>query len=876
MPPAADRRIRVGLDFAARHHYDDSLKCHEKPRANPTGKCRSIGKSRHGGSAMLNVKKSVFSIWYVSLSLIFWGGGRTLGQPCGGMQDLGSLGGVDAETTGVSADGSVVVGFASNANWESRAFRWTVANGIQNLGTFGGANSWARGVSADGSVVVGTALNAAGRYRAFRWTIQGGMQDLGTLGGTSSDAASVSADGSVVVGQSQNRAFRWTSANGMQDLGAPSGQVSRAAATAVSADGSVVVGWYSAAAPTRAFRWTSAGGMQDIGVPSGYGVVENEGPLVSANGSAVVGLAYSGQQLRAFRWTPAGGMHELGTLGGTWSRPSGLSADGSIVVGQASNASGQGRVFRWTAGNGMQDLGFAALTAGVSADGSVIVGTITPGGRIRAFRWTAAHGVLELGTLGGSNSWAGGVSADGWVVVGKSYYTITPGNLRPFRWVGNDTDEDGLLDDWECNGIPYIDVIDIERRYLLDADGDGISDANSQRKDLFVEVDRLQNAPFSQQALSDTIAAFAAAPVDNPDQSRGISLHIVVDEGSIVGPTTFHENGLPNYRRDWFGSAHERTTGGSENAAARLAAKGKAYRYCLFANRMTFTQSNGQAGYLLGVATGIPGTTFAVSLGGLNWPQAEIERCLGSTFMHELGHTLGLCHGGGDHRHYKPNYISAMNYNFDLLWNWNGLQWVRLPLDFSREVLDTLDETCLDESLGVRGSVYSQGVSVPFATTSLPSGRAEARFRIGDDPVNWNNDGSITSCAQEDVTWYGLGHPLEGDPTPGKSLPGHDDWHNIRYAVPQLSPVLTECSGAARVCAFSEELAYWHQANIPPPTVCPPDINGDGNISMDDFALLQSNFGATGNATSCDIDADGTVDFNDLTLLLARFGTTCP
>ena len=136
---------------------------------------------------------------------------------------LGTLGGNQSEAWGVSADGSVVVGWATNAAEYTRAFRWTASGGMQDLGTLGGRRSSASGVSADGTVVAGYAYNAAGQWRAFRWTELGGMQDLGTLGGSEIKAYGVSADGSVVVGWARNaageyRAFRWTASRGMEDL----------------------------------------------------------------------------------------------------------------------------------------------------------------------------------------------------------------------------------------------------------------------------------------------------------------------------------------------------------------------------------------------------------------------------------------------------------------------------------------------------------------------------------------------------------------------------------------------------------------------------------------------------------------------------------
>jgi probable HAF family extracellular repeat protein len=126
---------------------------------------------------------------------------------------LGTLGGGGSYATGVSADGSVVVGRAENAAGQKRAFRWTASGGMQNLGTLGGTWSEAWGVSADGSVVVGWAGNAAGYNRAFRWTASGGMEDLNTTyaslltnGSVLWQARAISPDGRYIVGAGYNAA----------------------------------------------------------------------------------------------------------------------------------------------------------------------------------------------------------------------------------------------------------------------------------------------------------------------------------------------------------------------------------------------------------------------------------------------------------------------------------------------------------------------------------------------------------------------------------------------------------------------------------------------------------------------------------------------
>jgi len=254
------------------------------------------------------------------------------------------------------------------------------------LGTLGGSRSIAYGVSADGSVVVGWAYNTSGQIRAFRWTAQTGMQDLGTLGGDWSQALSVSADGSVVVGSAgnasgQGRAFRWTAQAGMQDLGTLGGAES--AAYGVSADGSVVVGWaYNTSGNSRAFRWTAQTGMQDLGTLPGY--VESLSYGVSTDGSVVVEWAYNASgNSRAFRWTAQTGMQDLGTLPGYeyGITAYGVSTDGSVVVGGAENANYQRHAFRWMAQIGMQDLN--QIYASLLQDGSYLRSAIaiSPNGR---------------------------------------------------------------------------------------------------------------------------------------------------------------------------------------------------------------------------------------------------------------------------------------------------------------------------------------------------------------------------------------------------------------------------------------------------------------------------------------------------------------
>ena len=213
-----------------------------------------------------------------------------------GMVGLGQLRGV---ATGISGDGSVVVGQSGEA------FRWTQAGGMVGLGSLsgGGTSSFATSISADGSVVVGGSYSSLG-YEPFRWTEAGGMVGLGHLsaGASSSEANDTSADGSVVVGYGNspvrrgNEAFRWTEEGGMVGLGRFPGTYSNSYATAISADGSVVVGGSSSDGFDAAFVWDEENGMRvllDILSQQGIdmqGWVLQEASNISDDGLTIVGF----------------------------------------------------------------------------------------------------------------------------------------------------------------------------------------------------------------------------------------------------------------------------------------------------------------------------------------------------------------------------------------------------------------------------------------------------------------------------------------------------------------------------------------------------------------------------------------------------------
>ncbi len=335
-----------------------------------------------------------------------------------------------------------------------------------------------------------------------------------------------------------------------------------------------------------------------------------------------------------------------------------------------------------------------------------------------------------------------------------------------------DNDGDGLLDCWETNGI------DFNRDGTTDLVLEG---ANTNRKDIYLELDWMAQHQPHGRSVDMVIASFADAAVnnpatnDNPNGLQGINLHVETDEQALPhnnslafrGSTNPAPAGTPDFdeiKTARFGSAGQRA---GNNYLQVLNAKHTVFHYGLFTHNLLGSNSSGSGE--------IRGDDFIVSHGG--WAVVDghdvgnTDQQAG-TLMHELGHNLGLLHGGNDKDvngndkdvNCKPNYTSVMSYSYQNNGNFgNNFR----PLDFSRLALRTLDENNLDERVGLGG------IGDPIFY-----GPPEFMSTLDNVPVDWNRDGDTDDFGVvADINNLG-GNNCDGKET---LLVGFDDWENLRY-----------------------------------------------------------------------------------------------
>jgi len=259
-------------------------------------------------------------------------------------------------------------------------------------------------------------------------------------GGNQGIAYGISADGHVAVGwvspptdDSFQVACYWTDRTGPTLISNPDPVIGEnAQAFGASTDGSTIAGVILTGGDNRIFVWPAAGGLQVFGLPDDYVT----GNAIDDAGNRVIGSTHLGDisahaNIAACFWDiPGFARTDLGTIPGyDTSECLAISADGSVIVGKCWHSSDSGatpRAFRWSAATGMVDLGLfggqPTAATGVSTDGSVVVGVWGPSYAPGVFRWTAATGMLDAtpATSFFLNPVGNALSADGTTLLGAT------------------------------------------------------------------------------------------------------------------------------------------------------------------------------------------------------------------------------------------------------------------------------------------------------------------------------------------------------------------------------------------------------------------------------------------------------------------------
>jgi len=382
---------------------------------------------------------------------------------------------------------------------------------------------------------------------------------------------------------------------------------------------------------------------------------------------------------------------------------------------------------------------------------------------------------------------------------------------RPFALDDTDTGADWALRSFPTPGGPNDVSSD------TDADVDGIPDVCEQsgatymglpvydwgarvsQKDVFIHIDYMNSVDLGvnprKDSLDNVVQVFAA---------HGYTLH--PDVGTLFG------SGVANHNLD--NLSHQIAFSqflylGVEAGAANLyeikatrlpLPKRHLFYYCIFASK----QKSGSTG--LGE---VDGNDFLVSLGNQDLFSTATQEdtnflvhIMAATFMHELGHNLGLYHGGDDpNNNYKPNYLSIMNYLYSNL----GVPQVGNPREGDRYYHNQwandgfVATSAFYQYFSVSGSMqihnspwtasFTMDYSYGSGTTLTESNLTESeglKYPITAG-VDWNGNGNVTDPAfSKDVNLNGSSIESYND---------YNDWGNLNFIFQQKYQGISNAPG---------------------------------------------------------------------------------
>lgn len=345
--------------------------------------------------------------------------------------------------------------------------------------------------------------------------------------------------------------------------------------------------------------------------------------------------------------------------------------------------------------------------------------------------------------------------------------------------LAQDSDGDGIPDEIELNGWDY--------------DGDGAVDvdlpamgADPLHKDIFVEIDYLSDPDDStvdtykpkQESIDLIIESFNGAPIFNPNGETGIHLHVDYgvdaplrwsDEKETWG-TLSRANSLPykEHLLDCFDSNVDWEPFDVIKKESLAPERIPIFHYNIWGHSICPIQKHAKARSRNSVeslsAFESGSSDFIVMLGWwLDQDEVPPVNNMAGIFMHALGHNLGLKHGGTDHRNFKPNYMSVMNYLFtETGLNING-EWGHY--DYSRYDNPSLDENMLSESAGLNYDEWDITQTIYYC---------DGFDQITPvDKIDWNCDGDLDDePVKSDVNQDGRSEDLHTT---------QNDWKNLVF-----------------------------------------------------------------------------------------------